>query len=168
MRGADTFTEGLFTLKKLDDFVPANHPLRVIRNRLRSNESASYVIAGNTEIAGNTGQFDGSAADDDAAAPSQSNASGRSPHAAHRANSSCRLASLRMISIVQKFVHTTAQNPRDPFGNVSGRSSSGTASAAVRGAATAAASAAVVTRDSAPIVDESVGDDMMVAPNASG
>src|SRR5574343_981391 len=30
MRGADTFTEGLFTLKKLDDFVPANHPLRVI------------------------------------------------------------------------------------------------------------------------------------------
>lgn len=31
MRGADTFTEGLFTLKKLDDFVPANHLLRVIR-----------------------------------------------------------------------------------------------------------------------------------------
>lgn len=31
MRGADTFTEGLFTIKKLDDFVPANHPLRVIR-----------------------------------------------------------------------------------------------------------------------------------------
>ena len=31
MRGADTFTEGLFTLKKLDDFVPANHPLRVMR-----------------------------------------------------------------------------------------------------------------------------------------
>lgn len=31
MRGADTFTESLFTLKKLDDFVPADHPLRVIR-----------------------------------------------------------------------------------------------------------------------------------------
>jgi transposase len=31
MRGADTYTEGLFTLKKLDDFVPMNHPLRVIR-----------------------------------------------------------------------------------------------------------------------------------------
>jgi transposase len=31
MRGADTYTEGLFTLKKLDDFVPANHPLRIIR-----------------------------------------------------------------------------------------------------------------------------------------
>jgi transposase len=31
MRGADTFTEGLFTLKKRDDFVSANHPLGVIR-----------------------------------------------------------------------------------------------------------------------------------------
>lgn len=31
MRGADTFTESLFSIKKLDDFVPANHPLRVIR-----------------------------------------------------------------------------------------------------------------------------------------
>lgn len=31
MRGADTFTEGLFTVKKLDDFVPGDHPLRVIR-----------------------------------------------------------------------------------------------------------------------------------------
>jgi transposase len=31
MRGADTFTEGLFSLKKLDDFVPTNHPLRAIR-----------------------------------------------------------------------------------------------------------------------------------------
>ncbi len=31
MRGADTYTEGLFTLKKLDDFVPDSHPLRVIR-----------------------------------------------------------------------------------------------------------------------------------------
>lgn len=31
MRGADTFTESLFTMRKLDDFVPANHPLRAIR-----------------------------------------------------------------------------------------------------------------------------------------
>lgn len=31
MRGADTFTESLFSIKKLDDFVPANHPLRAIR-----------------------------------------------------------------------------------------------------------------------------------------
>lgn len=31
MRGADTFTESLFSIRKLDDFVPANHPLRRIR-----------------------------------------------------------------------------------------------------------------------------------------
>jgi transposase len=31
MRGPDTFTESLFTVKKLDDFVPATHPLRAIR-----------------------------------------------------------------------------------------------------------------------------------------
>src|SRR3977135_3965171 len=31
MRGADTFTENLFTLRKLEDFVPADHPLRAIR-----------------------------------------------------------------------------------------------------------------------------------------
>lgn len=31
MRGSDTFTESLFTLRKLEDFVPADHPLRPIR-----------------------------------------------------------------------------------------------------------------------------------------
>ena len=31
MRGPDTFTESLFTMRHLDDFVPADHPLRVIR-----------------------------------------------------------------------------------------------------------------------------------------
>ncbi|MEX3968958.1 IS5 family transposase [Paraburkholderia sp. EG286B] len=31
MRGADTFTESLFSLRKLDDFVPTSHPLRSIR-----------------------------------------------------------------------------------------------------------------------------------------
>lgn len=31
MRGADTYNEGLFTTVKLEDFVPANHPLRPIR-----------------------------------------------------------------------------------------------------------------------------------------
>lgn len=31
MRGPDAFSENLFTLKKLDDFVPASHPLRAIR-----------------------------------------------------------------------------------------------------------------------------------------
>jgi transposase len=31
MRGPDTFIEGLFTMRRLDDFVPADHPLRRIR-----------------------------------------------------------------------------------------------------------------------------------------
>jgi transposase len=31
MRGPDTFTESLFSIKKLDDFVPVTHPLRAIR-----------------------------------------------------------------------------------------------------------------------------------------
>ena len=31
MRGADTFTERAFTLHRLEDFVPGNHPLRPIR-----------------------------------------------------------------------------------------------------------------------------------------
>ena len=31
MRGSDSFTESLFTMRRLDDFVPANHPLRRIR-----------------------------------------------------------------------------------------------------------------------------------------
>jgi hypothetical protein len=34
MRGADTFTESLFLMKRLDDFVPADHPLREIREML--------------------------------------------------------------------------------------------------------------------------------------
>ncbi|MFP4854710.1 transposase, partial [Paraburkholderia sp. BR14264] len=31
MRGADGYTESMFTMSKLDDFVPVNHPLRPIR-----------------------------------------------------------------------------------------------------------------------------------------
>ena len=31
MRGADTFTESLFTMRRLDDFVPESHPLRPVR-----------------------------------------------------------------------------------------------------------------------------------------
>jgi len=31
MAGADTLIEGMLNLTKLDDFVPANPPLRVIR-----------------------------------------------------------------------------------------------------------------------------------------
>jgi hypothetical protein len=36
MRGADTFTESLCTLRKLEDFVPAGHPLREIRTTANS------------------------------------------------------------------------------------------------------------------------------------
>ncbi len=31
MRGPDSYTESMFTMSRLDDFVPANHPLRPIR-----------------------------------------------------------------------------------------------------------------------------------------
>lgn len=32
MRGADTYNESLFTSVRLEEFVPANHPLRPIRS----------------------------------------------------------------------------------------------------------------------------------------
>jgi transposase len=38
MRGADTFTESLFTMRKLEDFVPSRHPLR------KSRESANAAL----------------------------------------------------------------------------------------------------------------------------
>jgi transposase len=41
MRGSDTFTEGLFTMRRLDDFVPANHPLR--RIRIMANEALAKM-----------------------------------------------------------------------------------------------------------------------------
>lgn len=36
MRGADTFTEGLFSVRKLEDFVPASHPLRPVRKMVNT------------------------------------------------------------------------------------------------------------------------------------
>ena len=36
MRGVDTFTESLFTMQKLEDFVPADHPLRPIRQMVNA------------------------------------------------------------------------------------------------------------------------------------
>ena len=36
MRGADTFTESLFTMHKLEDFVPAAHPLRPVRQMVNA------------------------------------------------------------------------------------------------------------------------------------
>ena len=42
MRGSDSYTEGLFTMRRLDDFVPANHPLR--RIRIMVNEALSKML----------------------------------------------------------------------------------------------------------------------------
>ncbi|WP_321897626.1 IS5 family transposase [Paraburkholderia heleia] len=41
MRGADTFTESLFSVRKLDDFVPKSHPLRSIR--VMANEALARM-----------------------------------------------------------------------------------------------------------------------------
>ena len=41
MRGPDTFTESLFSFRKLDDFVPASHPLRSIR--IMANEALAKM-----------------------------------------------------------------------------------------------------------------------------
>ena len=41
MRGADTYTESLFTIRKLDDFVPSQHPLRPIRQMV--NEALKEI-----------------------------------------------------------------------------------------------------------------------------
>jgi len=41
MRGADTFNESLFTLSHLEDFIPADHPLRSIRTMV--NEALSKM-----------------------------------------------------------------------------------------------------------------------------
>ena len=41
MRGADTFTESLFSVRKLDDFVPPSHPLRSIR--VMANEALAKM-----------------------------------------------------------------------------------------------------------------------------
>jgi transposase len=43
MRGADTFTESPFTLYRLEDFVPADHPLRAIRQMV--NEALGKMDA---------------------------------------------------------------------------------------------------------------------------
>ncbi|WP_018441921.1 IS5 family transposase [Trinickia symbiotica] len=41
MRGADTFTESLFSMRKLDEFVPKSHPLRSIR--VMANEALAKM-----------------------------------------------------------------------------------------------------------------------------
>lgn len=58
MRGADSIQESLFTVAKLDDFVPADHPLRSIRTlvnealvRLNSLFNIIYADSGRDSIA---------------------------------------------------------------------------------------------------------------------
>jgi transposase len=58
MRGADITQESLFTVAKLDDFVPVNHPLRAIRKlantalqRMSALFDTLYADTGRTSIA---------------------------------------------------------------------------------------------------------------------
>jgi hypothetical protein len=41
MRGADAITESLFSLRRLEDFVPDKHPLRPVRKMVNSKNSNS-------------------------------------------------------------------------------------------------------------------------------
>lgn len=43
MLGADIFTESLFTMLHLDDFVPADHPLRVMVNKALANMDTLFA-----------------------------------------------------------------------------------------------------------------------------
>jgi transposase len=55
MRGADTFTESLFTMRKLEDFVPADHPLRTIRtmsNEALAKMGALFAVMYEAEVKG--------------------------------------------------------------------------------------------------------------------
>lgn len=58
MRGADVMQEGLFSFKRLEEFVPADHPLRAIRTilnaalaRLHTDFNAMYAPTGRDSIA---------------------------------------------------------------------------------------------------------------------
>lgn len=42
MRGADTFTESLFSIRRLDDFVPQNHSLRPVRQMV--NKALNNIV----------------------------------------------------------------------------------------------------------------------------
>ena len=53
MRGPDAMQESLFTVAKLDDFVPADHPLRAIR--VLVNEALAAMNGWFNEIYADTG-----------------------------------------------------------------------------------------------------------------
>ena len=51
MRGTDSFQESLFTVRKLDDFVPAAHPLRPIREQVnRPLKRLDTALPGNVVV----------------------------------------------------------------------------------------------------------------------
>src|SRR5258706_4552058 len=54
MRGADAMQESLFTVAKLDDFIPADHPLRAIRQLV--NEALTGMNARFDEIYADSGR----------------------------------------------------------------------------------------------------------------
>ena len=54
MRAADTYTESLFTVKKLEDFIPQNHPLRPIRkmvNEILGQDHRQHALGNGTGTA---------------------------------------------------------------------------------------------------------------------
>ena len=54
MRGPDAMQESLFTLAKLDDFVPADHPLRAIR--VLVNEALAAMNTRFNQVYADTGR----------------------------------------------------------------------------------------------------------------
>jgi hypothetical protein len=42
MRGTDTYTESLFTMRRFDDFVPESHPLRPVRTMV--NKALKNIV----------------------------------------------------------------------------------------------------------------------------
>jgi hypothetical protein len=50
MRGADTFTESLFSVRRLDDFVSQNHPLRPVRQMV--NETLKRIAGEHFSVDG--------------------------------------------------------------------------------------------------------------------
>jgi hypothetical protein len=61
MPTADTFTESLFTMGCLDDFVPVNHPLRPVRSRVNfmMNLNIAVTQPPRGPAAGSAGRFVG-------------------------------------------------------------------------------------------------------------
>jgi len=57
MRGADVLRKSLFTVRKLDDFVPAAHPLRPIRERVAIAGYAVRIDQSDVDLRTRLSQF---------------------------------------------------------------------------------------------------------------